>query len=203
VYKVALAFVILFCAVGRPLAAEQPAAAVAAVERLDRAILESLRKPEASAFDERVALLRPIMTAAFDYDYMARVAAGRGWKDMSAAEQAEYRQLFEDLAIFTAASRFKAQPNAGLSVTGGRGGPRGTQLVETTLTLPGKKDRKIAYLMRQDSGDSWRAIDIFFDNKVSELSTKRSEYSSLIQKDGVEGFLAVLREKRDGYEEEE
>jgi len=175
----------------------------AAVERLNETILTALHQPAASDFDTRVKLLHPLMVQAFDYPFMARIAAGRYWNQFSDAQKERYVELFADLSVDAAASRFKAQPNAGLTITGERDGPRGTKLIETTLTLPGKPSRRIAYLMRETESGEWKATDIFFEARVSELSTKRSEYTSLLSKDGVAKFLDTLQKKHDQYQEED
>ncbi len=185
-----------------PPAATANDGAEAAVEKLNQTILTALHKPAATDFKTRVALLRPLMVEAFDYPFMARIAAGRFWKDFDKAQQERYVGLFTDLAVDAAASRFKAQPNARLAITGEREGPRDTQLIETTLTLPGKPQRVISYLMREDGQGRWRAIDIFFESRVSELSTKRSEYTSILGRDGIPAFLNALQKKHDQYQEE-
>ncbi len=184
-------------------AAAEPDSPEAAVEQLNGAILRALHSPSASNFNTRVAMLHPLMVSAFDYPFMARIAAGRYWKDFSPAQQERYVKLFTDLSVATAASRFKAQPNAALAVTGQRDGPRETKLVETTLVLPRKDPRVISYLMRKDEQGNWRAIDIFFESRVSELSTKRSEYTSILGKEGISGFLTALQKKYDEYKEED
>ncbi len=176
--------------------------AEAAVEKLNETILGALHRPAATDFKTRVGLLRPLMVEAFDYPFMARIAAGRFWKDFDPDQQKRYVSLFTDLSVDVAASRFKAQPNARLAITGEREGPRDTQLIETTLTLPGKTDRVISYLMREDGQGRWRAIDIFFESRVSELSTKRSEYTAVMGRDGISSFLNQLQKKHDEYQEE-
>ncbi len=174
-----------------------------AVESLNIAILQALHQPAASNFDTRVAMLHPLMVSAFDYPFMARIASGRYWQDFTPEQQQRYVQLFTDISVATAASRFKAQPRARLAVTGERDGPRETRLIETTLTLPGKTPRAISYLMRMDDEGAWRAIDIFFESRISELSTKRSEYTSILGKQGTSGFLAALQKKYNEYQEED
>lgn len=186
-----------------PSAAAEAEPPEAAVERLNGAILQALHSPAASNFDTRVAMLHPLMVSAFDYPFMARIASGRYWKDFTPEQQGRYVGLFTDLSVATAASRFKAQPSANLTITGERDGPRETKLVETTLTLPGKTPRVISYLMRKDNNDAWRAIDIFFESRVSELSTKRSEYTSILGKNGIPYFLDALEKKYHDYQEED
>ncbi|MEO1191461.1 MAG: ABC transporter substrate-binding protein [Pseudomonadota bacterium] len=174
--------------------------AEAAVADLNQTLLKALHSPAAKEFGERVTMLHPLMVAAFDYPFMARIAAGRYWDDFTEAQRKRYVALFTDLAVAVAASRFKAQPDAAIAITGTRDGPRETRLVETRLTLPGSPSRDIAYLMRQDKDGSWRAIDVFFEARVSELSTKRSEYTSVLGKEGIPAFLDILQDKLEDYD---
>ncbi|GAB5470399.1 MAG: hypothetical protein Kilf2KO_34290 [Rhodospirillales bacterium] len=175
--------------------------AEAAVAELNATILKALHTPSAKQFDERVVMLRPLMVSAFDYPFMARIAAGRYWKDFTEAQQERYVTLFTDLAVAVAASRFKAQPDAAIEMAGLRDGPRDTKLIETRLILPGSPSRTISYLMRYQPWHGWKAIDVFFEARVSELSTKRSEYTSVLGKEGIPGFLDILQDKLEDYGE--
>jgi phospholipid transport system substrate-binding protein len=47
------------------------------------------------------------------------------------------------------------------------------------------------YLMRQN-GDKWQIIDVFLSGTISELATRRSEFTSVIRRDGAQGLLQLL-----------
>jgi phospholipid transport system substrate-binding protein len=52
----------------------------------------------------------------------------------------------------------------------------------------------IDYLMRRD-GDAWRIADVYLSGTVSELAARRSEFSSVMRRQGVDGLIAVLNRK--------
>ena len=39
--------------------------------------------------------------------------------------------------------------------------------------------------------------DIYLDGAISEVATRRSEFSAIIRADGVDGLIAVLNRKAD------
>jgi phospholipid transport system substrate-binding protein len=47
------------------------------------------------------------------------------------------------------------------------------------------------YLMRQGDG-KWQIIDVYLSGTISELATRRSEFTSVIRRDGAQGLLQLL-----------
>ncbi len=54
----------------------------------------------------------------------------------------------------------------------------------------------IRYLMHE-SGGTWLVADIYLDGTVSELATRRSEFSSILQQGGIATLIATLNRKAD------
>ena len=66
-----------------------------------------------------------------------------------------------------------------------------TVLVKTTLRDPGGEDVQLNYRMRNtDTG--WRTIDIFMHGTVSELALRRAEYSSALEREGLDKVIQNL-----------
>ena len=64
-----------------------------------------------------------------------------------------------------------------------------TELIKTDGTAI-----RLNYLLRKNS-KGWQIIDIFLKGSISELATKRSEYTATIKKDGLEGLVRRITEK--------
>jgi len=173
----------------------ETAAAVAVVQAMNDGLQAHMNGPVGASFDERYALLQPIMVQAFDYPFMAQVAAGRYWKDFTAGEQAQYTQLFEQVSVAAAASRFKSKPGSAFAITGTREAQGGRRYVETVLTVPGRDPLTIAYLLQQDAAGTWKAVDLFYNGTISELATKRSEYTAVLKQESLAVLLAKLADK--------
>jgi len=50
------------------------------------------------------------------------------------------------------------------------------------------------YLMRQNDG-GWRIADIYLTGTISQLATLRSQFSSVIARDGFAGLMTLLNSK--------
>jgi len=51
------------------------------------------------------------------------------------------------------------------------------------------------YRLRATTDGSPRIVDVFYDGTVSELAMRRSEYSALLKKGGIDALLAALEKK--------
>jgi phospholipid transport system substrate-binding protein len=45
------------------------------------------------------------------------------------------------------------------------------------------------------SASGWRVMDIFLNGTVSELALRRSEYSSVLERDGFEELVVTLQSR--------
>ncbi len=69
-------------------------------------------------------------------------------------------------------------------------------MVRTLLVRPGDEDVQLNYRLRDVDGE-WRIIDIFLNGTISELALRRSEYSSVLKREGFEKLLSSLTSKID------
>jgi phospholipid transport system substrate-binding protein len=174
----------------------------ATIESLNAGLLGAMSQPEGGGYQARFDRLDPLMQSAFDYPLMAQIAVGKYWAEFSEAERARYLELFSDVSVAAAASRFRERPGVGFEVTGTREGPQGGKLVDTLLTVGDGEPRKISYLLKEISPGDWRAIDVYYDGSISELATKRSEYTSVIKMQGAEALFDSLQKKLASYAKE-
>ena len=66
-----------------------------------------------------------------------------------------------------------------------------------TRLIPGNSEPvELTYRMRS-TAPGWRIIDVFLKGSVSELALRRSEYSSVIKRDGFDALIKGLDEKVD------
>lgn len=160
----------------------------APIERLTQTLLETMRQAEELGFEGRFEKLEPVLKETFDFRFMARLSVGRHWEALSDEEREALVDRFTQLSIATFASRFDGYSGQEFTVLDPREGPRDTMFVPTRLSRPADAPVNIDYLTRRFD-DEWRAVDIYLDSRYSELATKRSEYSSVIQRQGFQALL--------------
>ena len=148
----------------------------------------------------RYEALEPVLRKAFDFSFMARVAVGRYWRDLADSEKADLVEAFAQLSVATFAGRFKGYSKEFFEIKGEEEQPRGAVLVINHLIKSNGEPVAINYLMRQPKGgQSWRIVDVFLDAKYSELAVKRSEYTAVLARDGLQGLLDIMQSKIKGF----
>ena len=70
----------------------------------------------------------------------------------------------------------------------------GTMLVRSRLVDPDGETTQLNYRLRPVDGE-WKIIDVYLNGTVSELALRRSEYSSLIKREGFDSLIVALNEK--------
>ena len=121
-------------------------------------------------------------------------AVGRHWKTASPEDQKILVQTFIRYSIANYAGRFHGYSGQHFETLAEEPSARGTRLVRTRLVDPKDEDVKLDYRLRATHGE-WKIVDVYLNGTVSELALRRSEYSSLIKREGLEALLAALDER--------
>lgn len=142
-------------------------------------------------FAGRYKKLEPVVQQTFNLPLMTRFAVGLVWSDASPAEQKQITSAFSDFSVATYASRFAAYDGEQFSV-GAEKPTNGGTLVETTLKSKDGDAVALNYLLKQDDKGAWRIVDVFLNGAISELATRRAEFSSVIKRDGFGALVNTL-----------
>ncbi|SME93290.1 phospholipid transport system substrate-binding protein [Tistlia consotensis] len=178
-----------------PLAASAAEAAPAEqVQTVDGALLEAMKQAKELGFEGRYKLLEPVLDKVFDFAYMAQIAVGRHWNQLDDGQRQALVDAFGKMSVATFASRFDGYSGEKFEVGDTRDGPRGTKLVINRLIKTSGEAVPINFLLRDDDG-GWRIIDILLEAKYSELATKRSEYTAVVENQGFDKLLQLLGDK--------
>lgn len=145
----------------------------------------------------RYERLKPVIGRTFDLPYMARAVVGPAWASASVAEQQGMIDAFWRYVTATYASRFDSYSGQQLQVTGEE--PHAPNfIVDSRIVKADGKPVVIKYLMRSN-GDSWRVVDVYLEGTISELATRRSEFSSIVERRGIDGLIAILDQKTEDF----
>ena len=180
-------------------AQEDPARTV--IQRFQQSLLAVMKEAESLGVTGRYQRLQPIIEEAFHLPLMIRVATGSFWKKADEEQRSRLVAAFQRLSVSTYANRFDGYSGQVFEIVDQRPGPQKTVLVKTRIVSPGDSPARLTYVVKEFEGQ-WRIVDILLDNDISELAVRRSEYSRLLKKNGVDGLIAALNSKADGLVEE-
>jgi phospholipid transport system substrate-binding protein len=143
----------------------------------------------------RYARLAPVVDRLFDIPSMTRLAIGQTWATLSPAQQQQLIEGFRHYVAATYADRFDSWSGEQLRVTGER--PYNADvIVQTKIVKTNGETTTLDYLMHQNQG-TWQISDVYLDGSISQLAIQRSEFHSILRRDGVDGLVMALNRKTD------
>ena len=159
-------------------------------------------KEEKSLIDQNPEHLRTIMRENLlpyiDYRFSAFMVLGKNARKVPKPQLAEFVNVFKEYLVTTYANAMGYYDDQTVSFE-----PNGDYVGKKTITVraliqdEGRPDIKVAFKVRYDSRtNSWKGYDMVAEG-ISLLSSKRSEFETIIRQDGVEKVIALMQQKID------
>jgi phospholipid transport system substrate-binding protein len=177
-----------------PSAALATDTALATIERFHAGLLDVMKRATELGYEGRYRVLEPIVGRNFDTPFMASKSVGRYWKEMG---EADHQRLVQTFARFTTANyagRFDGWSGQSFETLREEPSLHDTMLVYSRISEPAGEVVEINYRLRQVDA-VWKIIDVYLNGTVSEVALRRSEYSSILGRSGVDGLISALEEK--------
>jgi phospholipid transport system substrate-binding protein len=194
---IALSIGLAGVAAADPDAATAPNAeqATRVVEGLHAVMLDTMKQSQQLGYDGRLARLQPAITARYDFAFIAEKSVGLTWKDLDAAQREKLVDALTRLAGANYAARMAEFGGEHFETIGTEGASQNTILVRTRVVDTKGGAIPLDYRLRAGTDGSPLIVDVFYDGTVSELAMRRSEYSALLKKGGIDALLAALEKK--------
>jgi phospholipid transport system substrate-binding protein len=164
------------------------------IQKLNATFIDVMKNAATLGYDGRYAALEPALTDAYDFPEMTRVSSGRYWRELTDAQKQQLIEAFKDYSLATYAARFDGFSGERFEVLGEDPAPADSIRVNNQIVQASGEPIRIDYLLRPHGAD-WRIVDVYLKSSVSELAVRRSEFTSVLAKDGFDGLIAVLEEK--------
>ena len=177
-----------------PASALDSSPCIEVVEKLHAAALEVMKQAETLGYAGRAERLAPVLDESLDLRFMAEKSIGRYWREASEQMQDRLLKTFRRYIIATYAGRFDGYSGQDFETLAVEPALRDTKLVRTQITAPNEDSIALDYRLWQTNG-SWKIVDVYLNGTVSELGLRRSEYTAVIKRDGLEALLTALEEK--------
>jgi len=174
------------------LPARAQSAPAASIEALHAALLDIMKNADRLGVKGREQRIRPVLLRTFNLLAMARIACGRPWTDFTPAQQEAVAKAFSDWSIATYANRFDGFGGESFATDGESDLPNGDHMVRTHINRVNDSPVALNYLMRQSEGQ-FRVVDIYLTGTISELASRRAEFTALLRDGGAPRLLAELR----------
>ena len=160
-------------------------------------LLDVMRQGKQLGFQGRYNKLETAIIESHDLTKIARIVVGKEWKKLSKEQKLKLTDVFSRLSISAYAYNFKEYSGESFEYISEDQTARGGVIVHTMFVLPEDKDVKFDYMLKK-VGNNWQIINIIA-NGVSDLALKRSEYTSVLKRQGFDTLIAKINEKIDNY----
>lgn len=198
-YGVILGFALLVAmgaSSGRALAAPGPSDEV---QGFYDVLLGNMKNADALGVKGRYAKLEPVVLATFDVPFMSRLSVGPLWGQLKPEQKNQVSKAFGRYITATYATQFDGYSGEQLKVVSEQQIKHGT-LVRSQIVKSNGEAISINYVMH-DNDVRWQIRDIYLAGTISQLATRRSEFSSILRGDGgIDKLISVLNQKADALQ---
>jgi phospholipid transport system substrate-binding protein len=140
--------------------------------------------------------LAPVLADTYDVPSMTRTAVGQSWAALNPAQQAGIMEAFKRMMIANYANRFDGYSGERFEILQTIDKAPADKLVKTHIVQSNGKTVALDYLMR-NSGGQWKVVDVYLDGTISELASRRAEFSAILKSSGPDALIDSIRRQGD------
>jgi len=165
------------------------------IERLDDALLVSMKAGDRTPFPERYRALAPIVEQVFDLDAVLAASVGLSWATLPDVQKANLATAFRRYTISSYVSNFNSYNGQSFQVMPSvRAVSSNEVVVQTRLVRVDDSPMKLDYVMRMGP-TGWQAVDVLTNGTISRVAVQRSDFHELLIAGGVPALTAGLGRK--------
>jgi phospholipid transport system substrate-binding protein len=167
------------------------------VEKFQTELIAVMKNGKQLGYAGRYDKLYDPVSNSHDLTKIARIVVGKESEKLSEAQQQKLVEAFSRFSVASYAHNFKDYSGESFVFDSEEETARGGVVVHSHMVIPDDKPVKFDYMLKE-KGNSWRIINIIA-NGVSDLALKRSEYTTILQREGFDALIAKINEKIDKY----
>ena len=158
-------------------------------------LLDAMQHAAALGAKGRYQKLESAVLSTFDIPFMARLSIGPTWYRLTPEQKRSAATAYGRYIGAVYAARFDGYSGQKFEVLGEQKIKHGI-LVKTQIIKASGEPVLINYVLH-DNDIAWQIRDIYVGDAISELATRRSEFSGILRSGGIDGLIASLNKKAD------
>jgi len=166
------------------------------IDGLNAKLLDTMKQARALGVQGRYEALAPVLSKTYDIATMSRLAVGQTWATLQPDQQAAVTEAFARMMIATYAKRFDGFSGESFQIVEIADRTGTDKMVRTHIVQSNGKPVSINYLMRK-TPTGWRVVDVYLDGTISELASRRAEFTAILKSGGPDALIASLRKQGD------
>ena len=164
------------------------------VEGFQASLLEVMKSAKKLGLKGRYEALGPVIKNRFHQSLMIATASAPYWKAGSSEQRSKLLAAFSRMSASALATLFDGYNDEIFRVERERKTSGRVVIVDTKIIRKKKDPVSISYVA-VDLKDRWWIIDIIVSGGISEVKSRRSEYSAFLKRGGLDRLTAALETK--------
>lgn len=177
-------------------AAEELPAPVAMIKKLADETLHEIRQDTRLQSDtaQLQSFVNTKLVPHFDFTRLTQLATGKHWRTAKPEQQKELTEQFQRLLVRTYSNALLSYKNREIEYLPLKSKTLDQDVVvRTRVTGAGKSPVAVDYTL-MSTAQGWKAYDVSVAG-VSLVTNYRDEFNSTIKDKGIDGLIALLKEK--------
>jgi phospholipid transport system substrate-binding protein len=160
------------------------------------ALIQTMQQAQTLGINGRYDSLAPVLSDIYDIPSMSRAAVGQSWGALNPAQQSGIIDAFTRMMIANYAKQFDGFSGERFEILQTIDRAPADKLVKTRLIQSNGKAVALDYLMRNNNGQ-WKVVDVYLDGTISELASRRAEFTAILRSGGPDALISSLRRQGD------
>lgn len=188
-----IATVFLLFAAAMPAYAANPDEVSQFADKLAGTALEIV-KDESTSKAEKQTKLEALFRDYVDIPFVARFVLGKHWRTATPEQQQAYLTNYEAFVLKNYTARLTNYTGQTYKILGARDEGDGEYLLTMELNNKDEPNVMVDYRVRAQDGGGYKIMDIIVEG-VSMITTQRSEFGSVVNRNGLDGLINALGKK--------
>ena len=133
-----------------------------------------------------------LINKTFDIEKMVSIIIGNSWNDLNSDSRKDLVSVFGEYVSRNYFKRF-SKINQPKFIIDDQKKVSQFLLIKTVLIIKNTEEVRIDYLLSNEK-NGWKIFDVLIDGAISEIATKKSEFSVYIKNDNIDSLIKALRE---------
>lgn len=146
--------------------------------------------------DSNFDIIRNTIKKTYDTEKMGKMIVGKKWKKQDKPSKDQFIKVFEEYIASNYLRKFSKMKKLEFKILNTEKIGDRYKLTKVNLLINTKDELSISYLMHLNK-DEWRIFDVLIDGSISEVATKKSEFSETINKYGLKKLTSILKKKNE------
>ena len=129
----------------------------------------------------------------YDAEKMIQMIVGNQWKTITKEEKKKLTQVFEEYITSNYLRMFKKIKKPSFKLIDEKKIGSDYKLIKTYLIIIDNENVEINYLLIKNK-NGWRIFDVLLAGSVSEIATKKSEFSKYLKNNDINQLINALKE---------